>query len=142
MVLTAGIICIVRRHKNAEWLLGMIIMMEIVLGLIASSHYTYRVNKTSFVDLAIAEYILENSNDETRVTYLDEGAPEFIDFQQMQMPDLPIHVIKGEVAEHMSEPGEFLIVCYDTKQRENLERIYDRHLKTNTFILYFNQTDE
>lgn len=141
MILTAGMICIARRYKNAEWVLGIVIMIEIMLGLTASAHYTYRVNKTSFVDLAIAEKILENRNDETKVTYLDEGAPEFIDFQQMQLPDMPIHVIKGEVTEQMDGLGDYLIVCYDTKQQEKLERMYDRYIKTNTFILYFNQTD-
>lgn len=141
MILMAGIVCIVRRYKSTEWMLGMIIMIEIVLGLMASSHYTYEVNKTSFADLAIAEKILENSNEKTRVAYLDEGAPEFIDFQQMQLPEIPIHVIKGEVTEQMDELGDYLIVCYDTKYGEELERMYDGYLKTNTYILYFNQTD-
>ena len=141
MIITAGIVCIVRRNKSVEWLLGIIILIEIILGLTVSSHYTYKVNRTSFVDLAIAEKISENSSDKTRVTYLDEGSPEFIDFQQMQLPDIPIRVIKGEVSEQMDELGDFLIVFYDTKQKEKLERIYDRYLKTNTFILYFNQAD-
>lgn len=123
------------------WLLGIIIIMEIVLGLIVSSNYTYKVNRTSFIDLAIAEEIIKDSNDKTRVTYLDEGAPEFIDFQQMQLPDLPIHVIKGDAAGQKEKLGDFLIVCYDTKQKDELERIYDSYIKTNTFILYFNQTD-
>lgn len=141
MILIAGIICISRRLKRAEWLLGIIMVIEISLGLMASAHYTYEVNKAGFLDLKIAEKIMENSNEETRVTYLDEGAPEFIDFQQMQLADIPVHVIKGDVAEQMADLGEFLIVCYDTKQKEKLEQIYDRHIITNTFILYFNQTD-
>ena len=141
MIITAEVICIARRYKDMGWLLGIIIIMEIVLGLIVSSNYTYKVNRTSFIDLAIAEEIIKDSNDKTRVTYLDEGAPEFIDFQQMQLPDLPIHVIKGDAAGQKEKLGDFLIVCYDTKQKDELERIYDSYIKTNTFILYFNQTD-
>ena len=48
-------------------------------------------------------------------------------------------MIKGEAAEQMDELGDFLIVCHDTKQKEELERIYDTHIMTNSFILYFNQ---
>lgn len=139
MILMAGIICISRRLKDAGWMLGIIIIVEVVLGIMASAHYTYEVNKSGFLDLVIAEKIIENRDENTKVTYLDEGAPEFIDFQQMQLPDISIHVIKGEAAEQMDELGDFLIVCHDTKQREELEHMYDTHIMTNSFILYFNQ---
>lgn len=137
MLLIAGVIWASIKIRNAEWLLGIIIVIEIVSGLLVSVRYTYKVNEVSFVDLRVAEKILENRSAETKVVYLDEGAPEFIDFQQMQLPDIPIHVIKDEAEVQIEALGDYLIVCRDTKRKEEFERIYDKCITTNTFILYY-----
>lgn len=136
MILVAGMIRASINIRNAEWVLGIIMVTEAALGLLVSARYTYKVNEVSFVDLIIAEKILENSSAETKVVYLDEGAPEFIDFQQMQLPNIPIHVIKDEAAK-TEELGDYLIVCRDTKRKEDFESIYDKHIEANTFILYY-----
>ncbi len=125
------------REKNRAWILGGLILMEVMTGMQASAHYTYRVNRIGFENLRIAEKILEEEEGDKDVVYLDEGAPEFIDFQQMQMPDIPIRVIEGDVKNQKERLGDFLIAGTDTPQRETLEQIYNRYIKTSTFILYY-----
>lgn len=149
MSLTAGVVGLVKdgmdrrphklslRGKNGAWILGSLIMMEVITGMQASTHYTYKVNRIGFENLKIAEKILEESDGDRSVVYLDEGVPEFIDFQQMQMPDISIRVIEGAVEDQKENLGDFLIAVVDTGQREILEQIYDRYIKTSTFILYY-----
>ncbi len=138
MCLTAGVIRFIRNKENMAWLLGILIAVEIAFGIQASAHYTYRVNRIGFENLKIAEKILENKSEEIKVVYLNEGGPEFIDFQQMQMPEIPIHVIQGNAVEQKDDLGDFLIADCNTAQEEELSRIYDRYIKTSTFVLYYN----
>lgn len=138
MTLTAGIIWLIRKKKEMVWLMGILIAVEIIMGIHASAHYTYKVNRIGFENLRIAEKILEEASKETKVVYLNEGTPEFIDFQQMQMPELPIHVIEGDVEAQKGDLGNFLIADCNTAQGEVLGRFYDRYIKTSTFVLYYN----
>lgn len=139
LLLTAGIIWIVKKHESASWLLVVIILSEVCLGIWASEHYTYRVNRANFQDLTITEKITENKDEDIRVIYLDEGETAYIDFQQMQMPDIPIHVIKAEEMADAERLGEFIIAGHNSEYHERLEQIYDSRIVGNAYILYFNR---
>lgn len=139
MGLAAGIIVLIRKKENMAWLMGILAATEVAVGLGASTHYTYKVNQTGFENLRIAEEILEHKFEGMQVVYLDEGTPEFIDFQQMQLRDVPIRVLKGDGEAQKDQMGDFLITDSDTAQAEALEQIYNRYIRTSTFVLYFNQ---
>ncbi len=139
LLLTAGIIWIVKKHESASWLLVVIILSEVCLGIWASEHYTYRVNRANFQDLTITEKITENKDEDIRVIYLDEGETAYIDFQQMQMPDIPIHVIKAEEMADAERLGVFIIAGHNSEYHERLEQIYDSRIVGNAYILYFNR---
>lgn len=131
------LIFISRKRKGISWLLGAVLMLEILLSLHVSSHYTYRVNEIIFPDLMIAEHILEERNAQDEVLYLDEGAAQFIDFQQMQMPELSIHIIREVPQDGVL--GRFLIVYRDSMYLEQLDKRYDQKLISPSFILYYNE---
>jgi len=139
MGLTVGIIRLIKKKENRAWLIGILIAAEVILGLRASTHYTYKVNQIGFENLRIAEKILEDGWEGMRVVYLDEGAPEFIDFQQMQLMDVPVSVIEGDVETQKDRLGDFLIADSGTAQGKALGRLYDRYVRTSTFVLYYNQ---
>lgn len=141
MLLVSVIIWIAKRWENMAWILAFLIIMEVLLGIQASTHYTYKMNEAGFQDLIVAEKIMENWNENMRIVYLDEGTAEFVDFQQMQMPDNPIQVVRGDVRELQEDLGDFLIVSPNSPQKESLERIYNRYIAVNNCILYFNKND-
>ena len=114
-------------------------MAEVCLGIWASGRYTYRVNRANFQDLTITEKITENKNEDIQVIYLDEGETAYIDFQQMQMPDVPIHVIKAEEMKDAESLGGFIIAGHNSEYHERLEQIYDSRIVGNAYILYFNR---
>ncbi len=141
MLLTAGIFLIIKKWKNMEWLLAIILIIEVFLGIQVSAHYIYKVNQIEYKDLIIAEKILESNDGSETVTYLDEGSAPFVDFQQMQLGEIPIHVIRGEVSEHMDGLGDYLIVRSDSGQKEVLEQIYNEKIVAKLHVLYFNRKE-
>ena len=121
MLLTAGIFLIIKKWKNMEWLLAIILIIEVFLGIRVSAHYIYKVNQIEYKDLIIAEKILE-SNDGSET-------------------EIPIHVIRGEVSEHMDGLGDYLIVRSDSGQKEVLEQIYNEKVVAKLHVLYFNRKE-
>ncbi len=138
MILTAVVILAVKKRSNMAWLLGIIIMLETGIGIQVSGQYAYRANRFDYQDLIIAEKIMESDKD-VSVFYLDEGMLPYVDFQQMQLRDITIHVVSGEITEQMTGEDAFLIVSRDTLRQQELEQIYDRHIVSNLNILYYNE---
>jgi hypothetical protein len=138
MILTAVVISAVKKRSNMAWLLGIIIMLETGIGIQVSGQYAYRANRFDYQDLIIAEKIMESDKD-VSVFYLDEGMLPYVDFQQMQLRDITIHVVSGEITEQMAGEDTFLIVSRDTLRQQELEQIYDRHIVSNLNILYYNE---
>lgn len=149
MLITAFIVWTARKSSSAAWFLSGIIVLEIAAGLQINHHYTYRVNNSNFMDLYIAEEIRDKIGSEDRVAYLDEGKPEYIDFIQMQLQEETIEVIPEEamlwendyISEYgsgMAGQGLFLITHIDTQYKDELDKMFDTSIRSNTFYLYYN----
>lgn len=148
MLLTALLIWLSGKSKNLVWLLAGIIVIEIAAGLQISSHYTYRVNRSNFMDLMIAEEIFEHAEAEDCVMYLEEGNHEYIDFLQMQLGQRAIKVIREDQLDDLMIKdldgkigGVFLITHIDTGYKEQLGKLFDKCVRANTFYLYYNGKD-
>lgn len=141
MIMVAAVVFFTKKWEKVSWLLGIIIALEIVLGVQASTKYAYHANRFGFQDLIISEKILERKEEDIRVTYLEEGTTPYIDFLQMQLQEIPIHVIRGEITEQADNLGDFLIVSYQTEKQEEIERLYNRHITANLHTLYYNQAE-
>lgn len=150
MLITAFLVWVARKSSSASWLLSGIIALEIAAGLQISHHYTYRVNNSNFMDLYIAEEIRDKIGPEDRVAYLDEGKPEYIDFIQMQLRDKTIEVIQKETmpvgndclsGEDSDRKGLFLITHIDTQYKNELDKMFDTSIRSNTFYLYYNKEE-
>lgn len=138
--------------ESRAWTLAGIIVLEIIAGLQISYHYTYRVNDSNFLDLRIAEEIQDKAGEEDRIVYLDEGEPEYIDFIQMQLEAKRINVIceTDDVWKELMGQGNggtetqelFLITYIDTEYKEELERLFDKCITSNTFRLYYNISED
>lgn len=140
MILCALFVWLSGKNKNTAWILSGIIVIEIAAGLQISSHYTYPVNSSNFMDLSIAEAIEDKGRSGNSVLYLDEGKPEYIDFIQMQLGEKTIEVIGKEQLALMEGDAEniFLITHKDTFYRNKLENVFDNCLAANTFYLFYN----
>ncbi len=128
------------KKVNRAWLMGCVLILETALGLYASHQYTYRYNETHFIDRMIAETIQEKAQEDDSIVYLREDASRYIDAVQMWLGSRSIKILPEEdFTEREAETGEFLIAVRWTKHRNTLEEIYDRHIETNTFILYYDE---
>lgn len=146
MILIAFLVWLSRKNRSTIWILAGIIMIEIAAGLQISHHYVYPVNNSNFMDIRIAEEIENKMNPESRIAYLDEDKPQYIDFIQMQLMETPIEIIPeedvviedGQISWTGYDKGLFLITYFDTQYANELEVLFHKCIKANTFYLYYN----
>ena len=146
MLMTAFLVWLSRKKRSTVWILAGILVIEIFAGLQISHHYIYPVNDSNFMDICIAEEIENKIVPESRVAYLDENKPEYIDFIQMQLGKTSIEIISEE--ELIMEDGRitwpeydeklFLIAYFDTQYVDELDKLFNKCVKANTFYLYYN----
>lgn len=143
MFLTAFLVWFSDRGKNRIWILAGMIVIEVGAGLQISDHYVYQVNRSNFADLMVAEEISDYAGAEDSVVYLDEGNHPYIDFLQMQLRERPIKVITKDDFYLLEEGRDnaFVIVHCDSGYKEQLETMFDKCTKANTFYLYYNGKD-
>lgn len=143
MFLTAFLVWFSDKGKKLVWLLAGIIVIEVGAGLQISNHYVYQVNRSNFTDLMVAEEIFDHAGAEDSVVYLDEGNHPYIDFLQMQLRERPIKVITKDDFYLLEEGRDnaFVIVHCDSGYKEQLETMFDKCTKANTFYLYYNGKD-
>lgn len=139
MVIMAFFIFVSKHFRGAEWILAGVLIIEIIMGFCINSHYTYAINEVIFPDLLISEVIKKEADVVDEVLYLDEDIPEFIDFLQMQLPEISIKVIGEDKLEQLCEQECFLVVYRESKYQELLKKNFDRMIFSPTFILYYNE---
>lgn len=139
MLIAVCLICISRRWKSTVWVLSGILLLEIMTGLQASNHYTYKVNEVNFTDQVIAEKIREQFSADADIMYLDEDYPEYIDFIQMQLPAYSISVIQPEKLIERVQLGDCVIAYHETKYDEQLEQFFEKKITSSTYTLYINK---
>lgn len=143
MFLAAFLVWLSGKGKNLVWVLAGIIAIEVTAGLQISEHYVYRVNRSNFIDLMIAEEIIDNAGIEDKVIYLDEGNHQYIDFIQMQLGIRPVMVISENEFGNLNKEtnSAFVIVHCNTKYKNQLDKLFHKCVKANTFYLFYNGKD-
>ncbi len=139
MLLVAFFVWLTGKKESLVWMLTGIIVLEIAAGLQISSHYTYRVNSSNFMDLTISEEIIDKAEAGDKIVYLDEGAHQYIDFLQMQLGKRSIEVISEDDIDKikMKINNMFVITHIDTKYRNQLDNMFDECIRANTFYLFY-----
>ena len=124
--------------------MSLIILLEIILGIQISNHYTYKVNGCNFTDLIISDTILEQSAEEDMIYYLDDASNPYIDYIQMQLGSKSIRLATiEEIVNQVSykagkEANIFLVTSASNPYGSMLQERFDKHIKTNTYVLYYN----
>lgn len=126
------------QKENMGWLMGCFIMVEVVLGLYASHHYTYQYNETHFVDKAVAETIRGEGGENASVVYLKEDETRYIQAVQMMLGEQKIEVVEEEDFFAGDSYADFLLTVSWSANKEELKKMYERSVEVNTFILFYN----
>lgn len=145
MVGSALLIWLCRRWKSTSWILAGFLVIQIILGMQISSHYTYRMNRANFEARYVSDAILENYEEGNHIVYLDEGTPEFIDFIQMQLGKKSISVVSlVALSEEILQDDmpEFMVTSMDTQMDEKFSQLYDQKITGMQFNLYYQRRDQ
>lgn len=139
MFLTTFLIWLSGKGRNLVWLVTGILAVEIIAGLQISNHYTYQVNRSNFVDLTIAEEIFNHAGAEDEVVYLDEGNFQYIDFLQLQLGERTVRVMSADKWNDLKKKAKsvFVIADIDTAYKEQLDELFRKCVRANSFYLYY-----
>ncbi|MCR4901928.1 MAG: hypothetical protein K6A23_03650 [Butyrivibrio sp.] len=140
-VIVSVIIILCKKVKLKEWLLVIVIVMQIGLSIHGCVHYVVQFNAFDHMDAEITEMIYaikETDPEDTReVVYYNSGAIQFIDLIQFSLRDIPVH-IQGK--DETFNKGDIVILdntdnrIYDEVFSEN----FTQHIETAHFVMFYN----
>lgn len=138
MCILAGCICIGKRFGKYSFVLGTVLMMEIMLTFCLGRKYTQLFNNVNEYDLQVCEYIAGSS---LPVIYLYDDDIPYIDLLQFAMRDRKIEVItpaeveETTMEEFLPEDG-YIIAAPGCGCVEEIAERYRKCFACKDFILF------
>ncbi|MDE7200249.1 MAG: hypothetical protein K2O15_15395 [Lachnospiraceae bacterium] len=141
MGIVAGCICLGKRSGKYPYVLGGVLLMELMLTLCLNRKYTRFFNDINEYDLRVCDYI---ADDGKPVSYLSDGSIPYIDLLQFAMRDRKIAVITPEDAEGITleallpEEG-YIIAAPECGNVGEMEERYRKCFESKDFILFLTE---
>ena len=138
-LMTCVMICIYigKRFRKYIYVMGAILIMEILLVFCLKGKYTKPFNDKNYYNLMISQYMAEYDKP---ISYLYGGGYTFIDLIQFDMRDRKINIIMEKDLESQQEgilPDQgFLIVDQECEYLEEIEERYKKCIESQSFILF------
>ncbi len=141
MGVVAGCIWLGKRSGKYPYVLGGVLLMELMLTLCLNRKYIQFFNDVNEYDLRVCDYI---ADDGQPVSYLSDGSIPYIDLLQFAMRDRKIAVITPEDAEGITleellpEKG-YIIAAPECGHVEEMEERYRKCFESKDFILFLTE---
>lgn len=136
MACVMGFIYIGKRFGKYIYVLGAILLMEILLTFCLGRKYINLFNDINYYNLRIAEYMEEY---DVSITYLYGGGFQYIDLIQFAMRDRKVEIIRLEDLDSQQSDEGFLIVDKGCEYLEEIEQKYKKCSESQAFILFLTQ---
>lgn len=140
-----AVITALARKKGRELILVIIIVLELILSVRASSMYVDISSLGAYRDTAIADKIeqLREEEPDRRIVYIKEDDSPFISILQFMMRDEDISMVP--VREHVEEytgeemdSNDIIVLKYDSNYGEEIGKQYLNHFLNGHFDIYYN----
>ncbi len=134
----------VRRGKRLEWLLALLLLLQVTLGMHASQHYLYIGNSYGYGDVIMADKVLEHLDQDgtDRVIHIYEGGTQYIEQVQFRLRDIRVDVWDAreqEISLTQLRPEDKVIVQHMSGLEEELEEQYDSRWTSGHLSLFYNE---
>ena len=135
-VFVTSIMNVVRKQKG-EILLVLVIVLEFILSVKATTLYIEPSSLGAFRDTIVVEKIeeLQAKNPQRRIVYMKEDDSSFISIMQFMLRDQTIEIVtdKNEVTK-----SDIVLLQYDSTYGEELLKQYSNYLLNGHFCIYYN----
>lgn len=133
MACVMGFVYIGKRYGKYIYVLGAILLMEILLTFCLGRKYIKLFNDVNYYNLRIAEYMEEY---DTPITYLYSGGFQYIDLIQFAMRDRKVEIVRLQDLDSQQPTEGFLIVDQGCEYLEKIEQRYKKCCESQAFILF------
>ena len=145
-LLIAAIIKITQKHKEWQFLIIMIWVIEIALAMRASTLYLDASAKGAFRDTYIVDKIeeLRTDNADGRLLYIDEEDNTIISILQFMLREEDIIVLPRKdnlesYSEEEMKPQDMVLIDFRSQFGTELSKMYENSTMNGHFILYYNK---
>lgn len=144
MLVVTAITEMIRKRKQMEWLLMIVLFVQVMLGLHASQHYLYIGNSYGYGDVIMADKVLEHldGDGQDRVIHIYEGDTPYIEQVQFRLRDIRVEVWNAREAEiDLGElkPEDKVIVQHMSGLEEELGKLYEKSWTSGHLSLFYNE---
>ena len=145
LTMITALVAAMARKKNREVLLILLIVLEFVLSVRASSLYIDASSLGAYRDTMLVTKIerLQAENKDRRVIYIQEDDSPFISIMQFMMRDTKIEMLdkKAQIEEYTDDEmdlDDIIVLKYDSTYTEEAAKKYNTHLLNGHFVIYYN----
>ncbi len=143
MIAVAAVASILRKYAQREWILLLLVLVQVLLGMQASQHYIYIGESYGYGDVKMADKVLEHLDTDGpgTVIHLYEGGTPYIEQVQFRLRNLKVEIRDGTAEEAMDElrPEDLVIVQHWSGLEEPLNMLYDENWTSGHLSLYYNE---
>lgn len=134
----------IKKRKRLEWLLVIMVFIQVMLGMHASQHYLYIGNSYGYGDVIMADKVLEHldRNDSDRVIHIYEGGTPYIEQVQFRLRDIRVKIMdarKEEINLRELKPEDKVIVQHMSGLEEELGKLYEKSWTSGHLSLFYNE---
>ncbi|MCM1183092.1 MAG: hypothetical protein NC337_06945 [Roseburia sp.] len=139
VVVVLAVTC-VRENRRYEFLLTLLLVMELALSARISGLYTDAAAQATYRDTIIADKIeaLAKEQPGRRIVYLSEEEWGFIGVLQFLLRDRKIELLPPEERTQAGE-DDILILYYESAFTQEAQERYRNHLLSGHFDIYYNR---
>ena len=144
MLVVTAVVVMVRKQKRLEWLLVLVLFIQVMLGMHASQHYLYIGNSYGYGDVIMADKVLEHldGNGPDRVIHIYEGDTPYIEQVQFRLRDIRVEIWDAreeEIDLEELKPEDKVIVQHMSGLEEELGKLYEKSWTSGHLSLFYNE---
>lgn len=132
-----GIIVILSHYMiGGTYMLGLLVVAQIILGFRLSEQWTYRINSYIYPDLELVRML---KDDDRTLFYLDIDDNYYVDFLQFNMPKREFAVVGIDDLDSLDMKNGYLIVNWNYEGMDELKSDHDRCDQYSMFNLIYDE---
>lgn len=142
MAVLFGVTFFARKYKEMEWILLLVVVIQIFLGILLNEQYTYSYNSATYRNTQLAEALKKGTEEGRRiVSYGNNGDDAFVSVIQFLLRDQTIVLVSQGQEEKLSDT-DMVILSDRPDETGFLDEKYTKKEAYGSFWFYYTEFGE
>ncbi len=134
MIIFTGAMILAVRFRNPAFFIGIILLLQIILGVRLGIQWTYRINDYVYSNLRLTDKFKQSDR---ALYYLNGDDNLYVDFVQFQLPDREIVILNPDELSNADMSNGYLIVNWNYEGIEEVTAMYGGYLESEMFRVFY-----